>query len=145
MKNKMKAFTLIEIMLVIILIGILAAIALPRLTGKTTQARVASARTEIEATLPMALDMYELDAGRFPTSDQGLMALIQKPTSSPEPTSWKGPYLKRKDVPKDPWGKDYIYECPGKQNEDYDISSAGPDGIVGNEDDVNNWKTKNSE
>lgn len=142
MKNKISGFTLIEIMLVIILIGVLAAITVPRLTGKTTQARVAAAVSEIKGTISVSLDMYELDAGRYPTTEQGLKALIEKPSSSPEPTSWKGPYLKKKEVPLDPWGNEYIYECPGKQNEDYDLSSSGPDGIAGNEDDINNWKTK---
>lgn len=141
-ETKSKGFTLIEIMLVIILIGILAAITVPRLTGKTTQARVAAARSEIDGSLSVSLDMYELDAGKYPTSEQGLKALIEKPTTSPEPTSWKGPYLKKKEVPKDPWGNDYIYECPGKQNEDFDLSSSGPDGQAGNDDDINNWKPK---
>lgn len=139
MKNYKSAFTLIEIMLVVILIGILAAIAVPRLTGKTTQARMAAAKTEIEGTLSMSLDMYELDAGTFPSMSQGLGALIEKPAIPPEPLSWKGPYLKKKTIPKDPWGNEYTYESPGKHNEDYDLSSAGPDNITGNEDDINNW------
>lgn len=141
-KNQNKAFTLIELMLVITLIVILSAIAIPRLTGKTEQARVAAAKSEIEATLSMALDLYELDAGAFPSTDQGLKALIIKPTTSPEPIAWNGPYLKKKTAPKDPWKNDYIYEFPGKNNEDYDLSSAGPDGITGNDDDITNWTSE---
>ncbi|EKD27179.1 MAG: hypothetical protein ACD_79C00825G0003 [uncultured bacterium] len=142
MKNYRQGFTLIEIMLVVILIGILAAITVPRLSGKATQAREAAAKSEIEGSLAMSLDLYELDAGSYPTTAQGLKSLIEKPSLPPLPINWKGPYLKKKQVPRDPWGNDYMYECPGKNNEDFDLSSMGPDGIVGNEDDINNWDSR---
>ena len=139
MKLKRSGFTLIEIMLVVILIGILASIAVPRLTGRTEEARISTARSDIQGALSMVLDLYELDARRFPTTEQGLKALVEKPSLPPEPLNWKGPYLKKQAMPQDPWGNEYHYTCPGRNNEDYDLSSSGPDGIMGNEDDINNW------
>lgn len=138
-KKQTYAFTLIEIMLVIIIIGILTAIVGTRFTGKTTQARIAATKAEINGTIAMALDLYELDAGSFPNTSQSLKALIEKPSTPPEPNSWKGPYLKKSVMPKDQWNHEYIYKSPGDHNQDYDLSSMGPDGVAGNEDDINNW------
>lgn len=137
MTNK-KAFTLIELMLVVIIIGVLAAMVVPRLAGRSEQARQAAASADIEANIATALDLYELDNGQYPTTEQGLAALITKPTSSPVPIDWKGPYLKKE--PLDPWGRPYIYKSPGEHNVgDYDLSSWGKDGIEGGGDDVVNW------
>jgi general secretion pathway protein G len=132
-----KAFTMIEVMLVVIIIGILVAMVVPNLSGRGEQARIAAARADIEANITAALDLYELDNGKYPTTEQGLSALISEPAS--ESINWSGPYLKKKVVPKDPWGKEYIYQSPGTHNKDeFDLSSQGPDGIE-SEDDIVNW------
>lgn len=135
-----KTFTLIELILVIVIIGILATIALPRLAGRTEQARRAKAKAEIYGTIATALDLYELDSGDYPTTDQGLSALITKPVIPPIPDNWNGPYLKRKEL-KDPWGRPYIYKYPGEHNtESYDLASWGKDGAEGGGDDIVNWE-----
>jgi len=138
MKN-MRGFTLIEIMLVVIIIGILVAMVVPNMSGRSEQARITAAKTDIESNLSTALDLYESDNGRYPTTQQGLQSLLEKPTSAPIPANWNGPYLKKKKIPKDPWGNDYVYVAPGQHNKDeYDLSSKGPDGAE-SEDDVVNW------
>ena len=139
-----KGFTLIEIMLVIIIIGILVAMVVPNFAGRGEQARRAAAQADIEANLAAALDLYELDNGRYPTTEQGLQALLQIPSSTPVPTNWSGPYLKKKkSLPQDPWGKPYAYLSPGIHNtDDYDLSSLGSDGIE-SQDDITNWKDAN--
>ncbi len=130
-------FTLVELMLVVIIIGILVAMVAPRLTGKSQQARIAASQADINAHLSTALDLFELGVGRFPTTQEGLAALRTAPSGA---TGWKGPYLKR-DVPKDPWGRKYAYRSPGQHNrEDYDLFSYGPDGVEGGDDDVTNWQ-----
>ncbi|MFC1755482.1 type II secretion system major pseudopilin GspG [Thermoproteota archaeon] len=134
-----RAFTLIELMLVVIIIGVLAALVVPRLAGRSEQARQAAAQADIEANIATALDLYELDNGQYPTAEQGLAALISKPSSIPVPLNWNGPYLKKE--PKDPWTRPYVYKCPGEHNTgDYDLSSWGKDGIEGGGDDVFNWE-----
>lgn len=137
-RNK-NAFTLIEIMLVVIIIGILAAMVIPNMAGRGEQARVAAARADIDANLSTALDLYELDNGQYPTSEQGLNALLAKSSSSPVPANWHGPYLKKKRIPLDPWGREYKYAAPGINNtEEFDLSSYGPDGVE-SQDDIVNW------
>jgi len=126
-------FTLIELMLVVIIIGVLAAMVMPRLVGRSQEARIARANADI-ATISMALDMFELHNGRFPSTEEGLGALRTNPASLP---SWKGPYLKKD--PKDPWGKSYLYKSPGEHNSDYDLYSEGPNGSEGDNDDISNW------
>jgi len=134
-----RGFTLIEIMLVVIIIGILVAMIVPNIAGRSEQARKTAARTDIESNLGTALDLYRMDAGTYPTTEQGLSALIAAPTSAPVPAQWNGPYLKKKVLPKDPWGRDYVYESPGTHNTDsYDLSSLGPSGTE-REDNVTNW------
>lgn len=134
MKNQ-NGFTLIEVLLVVIILGLLASMVLPRLVGRAEEARVEIARTDIESGLSEVLDLYELDNGKYPLS---LQDLITKPTGA---DNWKGPYLKKKQLPKDPWGRDYLYRHPGVQNADsYDLFSAGNDGAEGSEDDITNWK-----
>jgi general secretion pathway protein G len=141
--KKRNGFTLIEIMLVVIILGVLVAMVVPNLAGRGEQARRAAAAADIESNLATALDLYEFDNGRYPTTEQGLTALLTKPTTSPEPTNWSGPYLKKKRIPKDPWGKEYIYACPGVKNpEGYDLSSHGKDGVEST-DDVINWAQEN--
>ncbi|NQT95823.1 MAG: type II secretion system major pseudopilin GspG [Candidatus Omnitrophica bacterium] len=134
-----RAFTLIELMLVVIIISVLAAMVVPNLVGRSQEARVAAASGGIE-NLSVALGLYELDNGMFPSSEQGLRALKVKPSSSPTPPNWKRPYIKK--IPKDPWGNPYTYASPGVHNtQDYDLSSFGPDGIE-SDDDITNWETE---
>ena len=129
---KRQGFTLIEIMLVVIILGVLAAMVVPRLTGRSDEARKSVAKTDIESNIPLALDLYEVDTGSYPSE---LNDLFTAPSGV---TNWKGPYLKKK--PLDPWGRAYVYKYPGEQNADtYDLSSSGKDGVAGNDDDVNNW------
>ncbi|MBI5150016.1 MAG: type II secretion system major pseudopilin GspG [Candidatus Omnitrophica bacterium] len=141
LRNK-SAFTLIEIMLVVIIIGILAAMVVPNMAGRGEQARVAAARADIDANLTSALDLYELDNGQYPTTEQGLRALLEKPSSAP--VSWNGPYLKKKRIPLDPWGREYRYVAPGTHNtEEFDLFSYGQDGVEG-KDDITNWGADSS-
>ncbi len=132
-----RGFTLIELMLAIIIIGVLVAMVAPRLAGKSQQAKEAAAQADIKAHLSAALDLFEMHNGRYPTTGEGLAALRTAPSGA---TGWRGPYLKR-GVPVDPWGKPYVYRSPGQNNrEDYDLFSTGPDGIEGTADDITNWK-----
>ena len=131
-----QGFTLVEIMLVVIIIAALSAMVVPRLVGRSDQAKVKVARTDIDAHLKTALKLYELDNGMFPTTSQGLMALKTKPTISPVPSHWEGPYIEKEPI--DPWGNMYIYVSPGKNGPDYDLSSKGKDPIS-TEDDITNW------
>ena len=136
--KKEYGFTLIELMLVVIIISALAAMILPRLAGRTEQARVSIAKADINANIPTALDLYELDNGSYPTTEQGLNALLTKPAASAS-LNWNGPYLKKE--PKDPWGRLYQYRFPSTHNDqkDYELFSFGPDGVESN-DDIANWQ-----
>jgi len=132
--QRKKGFTLIELMLVVIIIGILVAMVTPRLTGRSEEARIKVARADIDSSLATALKLYELDNGRFPTSDEGLGALLDSPPSA---VNWKGPYLEKKPV--DPWGNEYRYRYPGTHRTyGFDLYSVGSDGVE-SEDDVANW------
>ena len=135
-------FTLIELMIVVVILAVLAAAVIPRLAGRTQQARISTAKMDIFGNISVALDLYELDNGSYPSSDQGLKALMAKPGSTPVPTNWNGPYLKKRPI--DPWGNEYKYACPGTHSNDYDLYSAGPEGVEGSEDDINNWETDES-
>lgn len=134
-------FTLIELLVVIIVLGLLAALVGPRILGRVSEAKSATAKTQLEL-LGTALDNYRLDNGSYPTTDQGLGALQSKPTRDPVPLDWRGPYLKR-DVPADPWGRPYLYKSPGDHNRTGDdLSTLGRDGQVGGTDedaDITNW------
>ncbi len=127
-----RGFTLLELVVVIIVLGLLAAIVAPQILGRVSDARTTSAETQVTL-FGTALDNYRLDNGAYPTTEQGLAALREKPTRAPVPTNWRGPYL-RKDVPLDPWGKPYIYRSPGERNASgYDLLSLGRDGKPGGE------------
>lgn len=128
-----KAFTLVELLLVVIIIGVLAAMVVPRLTGRSEEARISVAIADIETNIATALKIYELDNGAFPTTDEGLDALMQAPGSVKR---WKGPYLEKKPV--DPWGNHYHYRSPGTNRGDYDLFSFGRDEVE-SDDDVVNW------
>jgi general secretion pathway protein G len=134
-----RGFTLIEIMVVVVIMGILAALVVPKLMGRTDDARIAAARQDI-ATMMQALKLYRLDNHRYPTTEQGLQALIVKPTSGPAADGWKaGGYVER--LPKDPWGGDYQYLSPGVHG-DVDVFSYGADqqpGGAGNDADIGSW------
>lgn len=134
-----RGFTLIEIMVVVVILGILAAIAVPRILDRPDVARVTKARQDIR-TIESALKLYRLDNFRYPTTEQGLEALVEKPTIQPEPKNWKpGGYLER--LPSDPWGEPYHYRNPGEHGE-IDIYSYGRDGRPGGEEtdaDIGNW------
>ena len=135
-----RAFTMIEILLVVVIISILAAMVVPNLTGRSDQARVVAAQTDVDSIISAALDLYKMDNGSFPTSEQGLAALVVQPTAAPVPAHWNGPYLKNKKIPQDPWGRPYVYLAPGSHNkESYDLYSLGQDGVE-SKDDIINWE-----
>ena len=133
-----KGFTLIELMLVVIIIGALVAMVMPRLAGRSEQAKTGAAQADISVNIATALKLYELDNGKYPsTSEGGLNALTTKPSSA---SNWNGPYLEKK--PLDPWGKEYQYQSPGTHRSyDYDLSSLGRDGTP-SDDDITNWDDK---
>lgn len=129
-------FTLTEIILVVVILGALVAMVVPRLTGRSEQAKKAVAKADIESHLATALKLYELDNGNFPPTAQGLAALLSKPTDSPVPENWNGPYIEKKPI--DPWGNAYIYESPGQHRLDYDLYSKGSN-LASADDDIINW------
>jgi general secretion pathway protein G len=130
--GRRSGFTLLELVVVIIVLGLLAGIVAPQIIGRLSEAKSTTARTQIEL-LSVALDGYRLDNGSYPTTEQGLAALREKPTRAPIPANWRGPYL-RKTVPMDPWGRPYLYRVPGERNPSaFDLESLGRDGKVGGE------------
>jgi len=134
-RNRSEGFTLIELLLVVVIIGILAAIVVPKLTGRAEDARIGATQATM-TNIRTALSLYEVDNGKYPTQEQTLMALIEKPTAPPEPKKWKK-YLETTAVPKDDWGNEIKYIIPGQKNTDgYDLRSAGPDGQEETEDDI---------
>ncbi len=134
-RRNRSGFTLIELLLVLVILGILAAIVVPKFSGRTEQARVTAASSQI-STFGTALDAFEVDNGFYPKGKSGLNDLVSAPRDA---QSWKGPYLKS-EIPLDPWGNAYVYECPGKHNPtSYDLMSMGPDGRANTEDDISNW------
>jgi general secretion pathway protein G len=130
-------FTLIELLLVIAILGVLAALIVPKFAGRTEQAREAAAQSDI-ATMGTQLDAFEVDNGTYPRGRNGLNDLMIQPRDS---QNWRGPYLK--ELRADPWGNAYIYEYPGKNNENgYDLSSMGADGKANTDDDITNWSNR---
>jgi general secretion pathway protein G len=137
-KRREGGFTLIELMIVLFILGLLAALVAPRLMGRVGKAKQKTAQAQMQL-LATALDLFHLDVGRYPTSEEGLRALRDKPDTLP---AWGGPYLD-KGVPNDPWGRPYVYKFPGEHGP-YDLSSLGADGTEGGEGenmDIHNWSS----
>ncbi len=134
---KRKAFSLVEILLLVVIIGCIVGMVIPRLSGRSEQEKIMAAKIDITSNISTALKMFELDNGFFPTTEQGLDALKEKPTKSPIPKNWNGPYLEKE--PLDPWGRTYLYKCPGTHGFAYDIYSLGRDDKEG-ENDITSWE-----
>ncbi|HIJ81703.1 MAG TPA: type II secretion system major pseudopilin GspG [Desulfuromonadales bacterium] len=139
-----RGFTLIEIMVVIVILALLAALVGPKLMGRTDDAKVTDAKVQIK-NIETALKLYKLDTGTYPTTEQGLTALLTKPTVGVIPKNYKeGGYLESKKIPKDPWSNDYLYVSPGEHG-DYDLFSYGSDGVKGGDGknaDITSWDSK---
>lgn len=139
-RHRKAGFTLVELLIVMVILGLLSALVGPRLFGHLASSKAKAARTQIEM-LGAALDMYRLDMGRYPNTEEGLKALNEKPAEEARAQVWQGPYLKKK-VEKDPWGNPYVYAFPGQRGE-YELSSFGADGQPGGEGenaDINSWE-----
>ena len=136
-----EGFTFLELMVVVVILGILATYIAPRFMGRTDDAKAVKAKVDI-LSIETALKLYKLDNGNYPTTEQGIAALVEKPSTEPVPLNWKEKgYLEKAKVPKDPWGKEYLYLSPGI-HDDYDLISYGADGVPGGEGknkDVNSW------
>ena len=139
--KKQLGFTLLEIMVVVVIMGMLASIVSFNVMGSKADAEVRKTRIDIK-NIQQALDLYKLDNSRYPTTEQGLKALIKKPTASPVPKNWKkGGSVQ--ELPEDPWGNKYQYANPGVHNPDsYDLYSFGPDQEEGSDDDIGNWQSE---
>ena len=137
--RRTRGFTLIELMVVLVIIGVLAALIVPNVLDRTDDARATAARTDVH-NIMQALKLYKVDNQRFPTAEQGLQALVQRPAAGPAPVNWKGPYLEK--LPNDPWGSPYQYLNPGVQAE-VDVMSFGADGQSGGDGknaDIGSWQ-----
>jgi general secretion pathway protein G len=143
-RHKTRGFTLIEIMVVVVIIGLLAAFIVPRVMDRVDEARVTKVRADLQA-IETALAMYRLDTARLPTTAQGLAALVQKPEDSSVRNWRSGGYMSR--VSADPWGNDYRYRQPGTRGPEFDLYSLGPDGLEGSpdtdQDNIGNWSLDN--
>ena len=143
-----RGFTLIELMVVVVILGILAGLVIPRIMGRPEQAKRLKARMQIEQ-IEQALKLYYLDNGDYPSTEQGLSALVEQTTIEPVPKRWReGGYLEKGKVPDDPWGNPYVYVSPGVNSRDFDLESYGADGEDGGEGkyaDVENWNLEEEE
>ena len=136
--RRRRAFTFLEIILVVTIIGILMSIVGPRLVGRTKQAKIGAARQQMDA-IKTALLAFEIDTSELPSGSDGLRALIQRPSSVHE-DDWNGPYLENRRVPTDAWGEPFIYTFPSQHMGDFDLASKGPDRTEGTDDDITNWE-----
>lgn len=138
--RRARGFTLIELLIVMVILGLLASLVGPRLFGQLDASKVKAARTQIEMA-GAALDTYRLDMSRYPSTEEGLAALSEKPADAADAAKWRGPYLKKR-VDKDPWGNSYVYKAPGEKA-DYELSSLGADGKEGGSGDaadIHSWE-----
>ena len=144
MGNRKRGFTFLEIMLVVVIIGILFSIVGPRLIGRADKARRHATKAQI-GSIKTALSLYEMDIGNFPTTAEGLKALLERPSDVSEDL-WDIPYLDGRSALKDAWKRELIYVCPGEHNKDsYDLYSKGKDNKEGTEDDITNWEEEEEE
>ncbi|WP_457625170.1 type II secretion system major pseudopilin GspG [Persephonella sp.] len=134
MKNK-KGFTLLELLVVLVILSLIAALVVPNIIGRSEEAKIKTAKIQLKE-IKRALEMYRLDNGAYPTTEQGLKALVEKPKIPPEPKKWKQ-YME--SLPKDPWGNEYIYIYPSEKHP-FELKSKGPDGELGTEDDISVWE-----
>lgn len=135
LKRSRSAFTMVELLLVLVILATLAAIVVPKFAGRTEKAKITATKTEISG-VESALDAFEVDNGYYPQGQNGLDSLFNQPSDA---KNWNGPYLK-KPIINDAWGNPYFYECPGQRNANgYDLYSSGPDGQAGSADDITNW------
>ena len=143
-RHKQEGFTLIEIMVVVVIIGVLIGLVAPNILGRVDEARVTAAKADINI-LSQALDMYKLDNQRYPSTDQSLQSLLVKPSGNPQPKNWNQEgYLKKSKLPQDPWGGEYQYISPGARG-GFDLYSLGADGQEGGEGydmDIGNWENE---
>jgi general secretion pathway protein G len=137
-RSRAAGFTLVELMLVVIIISVLAAVVVPRLVGKTRRASEAAAEMTLQS-VATSLEQFELDVQRFPSTEEGLEALMIRPPALAPEAQWNGPYLK--EPPLDPWHRRLIYRFPGERAVDYDLLSVGADGQEGSPDDISNFRT----
>ena len=136
-----RAFTLLEVLMVVVIIGILAALVVPNLFGTLEGARIDTTRSTVESGFAGALDLYKMHMDHYPTTDEGLAALMEMPEDDELAEKWRGPYLKEGAKLQDAWGNEFIYESPGNVNErSYDLSSPGPNGQEDDDDDITNWE-----
>lgn len=139
-RTSQAGFTLLEILLVVVIIGMLVSVAVVRLGGQSQRAKIVATQRQIDS-YKTALGIYELDNGFYPSTEQGLQALVSRPGGSPAPSNWKGPYLDPPVLRDDPWGSKYVYKFPGERNPGgYDLYSPGPNKVEGDEDDIGNWQ-----
>lgn len=136
-KSRRRGFTFLEIMFVVVIIGVLLAVAAPKLTGRTVTARIKATEASMRS-VGVALKTYEMHVGSFPSTSQGLQALMDRPNDVDE-SMWEGPYLDGDEVPKDAWNRPFNYNSPGTRHREYDLWSNGPDGREGTDDDITNW------
>ena len=135
--KKQRGFTLLELLVVILILSLLAALVIPKLTGRVDEAKIDTTKVQLKS-IKHALEMYKLDNGTYPTTEQGLKALVKKPDTPPIPKKWKQ-YME--EVPKDAWGNDFIYIYPAEKHP-FELKSKGPDGELGTEDDISVWDNK---
>jgi general secretion pathway protein G len=137
-----RAFTLFEVLMVIVILGVLAALVIPQFTGTGERARMDLTKSLVETNLKTSLELFKTHTGRYPSTEEGLAVLVQRPDDEEIAAKWAGPYTEKREF-KDAWGRELIYRSPGEYNEEsYDLSSPGPNGQAGDDDDITNWQKR---